>query len=151
MGMWILWLIVAGFFFILEIATTGFLAMWLGVAGLITLALSFFVDNVVIQVIVFAVSSVVLILLTKPLVKKFIDKKTIPTNTDSLMGKEGIVIQTIDNIKSIGQVKLQGEVWSAKSFDDDKIIEKGTQVVVKDISGVKLVVEESEKTEEITA
>ena len=145
MGMWILWLIVAGFFFILEIATTGFLAMWLGVAGLITLALSFFVDNVVIQIVVFVISSVVLILLTKPLVKKFIDKKTIPTNTDSLMGKEGIVIQTIDNIKSVGQ----GEVWSAKSFDDDKIIEKGTQVVVKDISGVKLVVEESEQTEKV--
>lgn len=147
MGMWLLWLIVAGFFFILEIATTGFLVCWLGVGALLAMVLSFFVDNIILQVTVFAISSIVLIVLTKPLVKKFIDKKTIPTNIDSIIGKEGIVIETIDSVKGIGQVKLGGEVWSAKSFVDNVIIEKDTKVIVKEISGVKLVVEESEKIE----
>ena len=142
MEMWSIWLIVAGFFFILEIATTGFLVCWLGVGALLAMILSFFVDNIVLQVMLFAISSVVLILFTKPLVKKFIDKKTIPTNIDSIIGKEGIVIETIDTIKAVGQVKLGGEVWSAKSFAENVVIEKGAKVVVKEINGVKLVVEE---------
>jgi len=149
MGMWILWLIVAGFFFILEIVTTGFLVCWLGVGALISMVLSFFIDNVVIQVTVFAISSIVLIVLTKPLAKKFIEKETIPTNKDSLIGKEGIVVQTIDTVKAEGQVKLMGEVWSARAFDESQIIEKDTKVIVKEITGVKLVVEESKVLEKV--
>lgn len=151
MGMWILWLIIAGFFFILEMATSGFLVCWLGVGALLSMILSFFVDNVIIQVTVFAISSIILMVMTKPLVKKFIDKGTIPTNKDRLIGREGIVIETIDTIKAQGQVKLMGEVWSAKAFDESKIIEKDTKVIVKKITGVKLVVEESEKKEKVMA
>jgi len=151
MGMWIVWLIIAGFFFILEMVTSGFLVCWLGVGAVLSMILSFFVDNIIAQVIVFAISSIVLMVMTKPLVKKFIDKGTIPTNKDSLIGKEGIVIETIDTIKAQGQVKLMGEVWSAKSFDEGKIIEKDTKVIVKEIIGVKLVVEESEKKEKVMA
>ena len=151
MGMWILWLIIAGFFFILEMVTSGFLVCWLGVGAVLSMILSFFVDNIIAQVIVFAISSIVLMVMTKPLVKKFIDKGTIPTNKDSLIGKEGIVIETIDTIKAQGQVKLMGEVWSAKSFDEGKVIEKDTKVIVKEITGVKLVVEESEKKEKVMA
>lgn len=147
MEMWLLWLIVAGFFFILEIATTGFLVCWLGAGAVLAMVLSFFVDNIILQVIVFAISSIVLIVLTKPLVNKFIDKKTIPTNIDSIIGKEGIVIETIDSIKGVGQVKLGAEIWSAKSFTDNCIIEKDTKVIVKEINGVKLVVEKVEKLE----
>lgn len=151
MGMWLFWLIVSGIFFILEMATTGFLVFWLGLGALLAMILSFFVDNVIIQVTVFAISSILLIVSTKPLVKKFIDKKTIPTNLDSIIGKEGLVVETIDNVKAQGQVKLNGEVWSAKAFDENKIIEKDTKVVVKEITGVKLVVEESEKKEKVMA
>lgn len=151
MGMWLFWLIVSGIFFILEMATTGFLVFWLGLGALLAMVLSFFVDNVIIQVTVFAISSILLIVSTKPLVKKFIDKKTIPTNLDSIIGKEGLVVETIDTVKAQGQVKLNGEVWSAKAFDENKIIEKDTKVVVKEITGVKLVVEESEKKEKVMA
>ena len=104
MGMWLVWLIVAGFFFILEMATTGFLVCWLGVGALLAMFLSFVIDNVVLQVVVFAIASIILILLTKPLVKKFVDKKTIPTNIDSIIGKEGMVTETIDSVKGVGQV-----------------------------------------------
>ena len=141
MDMWIIWLIIAGFFFILEIMTAGFLVCWLGVGALVAMLLSFFIDNIILEVTAFAVVSIVLIVLTKPLVKKFVDKKTIPTNTDSLIGQEGVVIETIDSIRGVGQVKLNGEVWSAKSIEGSSIIEKDTKVVVKEITGVKLVVE----------
>ena len=113
--MWQWWLIASGIFFIGEIMTVGFLLFWFGIASLISMVVSFFTSNLVIQMVVFLVSSVILILATKPFVKKFMNKKNIATNAYSLIGKTGLVIQEIDNVKGIGQIKVGGEVWSAQS------------------------------------
>ncbi len=137
--MWSFWLIVAGIFFILEIATTGFLIFWLGIGALLAMITSFITDNIIIQTVVFVVSSCILIPLTKPLTDKFISKKTVPTNTYTLINKHGIVIQDIDPVKCVGQVKVNGEIWSAKT-DDESIIPKGSEIEVLKIDGVKLIV-----------
>lgn len=70
--MWQYWLIAAGIFLIAEIITTGFFVFWLGIGALIAMCVSFFVDNLIIQMVVFLVSSVILIFATKPFVKKFL-------------------------------------------------------------------------------
>ena len=137
--MWITWLVIAGFFFILEIATAGFLVFWLGVGALLSMILSFFVDNIFIQTGLFVISSIVLILSTKPLVKKFLDKNTVVTNAFSLIGKKAIVTEEIDSIQSKGKVKVNGEVWTALS-NGEEIIAKDTEVEILEITGVKLVV-----------
>lgn len=137
--MWSFWLIVAGIFFILEIATVGFLVFWLGIGALLAMITSFITDNIIIQTVVFVVSSCILILLTKPLVDKFTGKKSIPTNSYSLIKKHGIVVQDIDPIKGVGQVKVNGEIWSAKT-EDESIIAKDTEIEVLKIDGVKLIV-----------
>ncbi len=67
--MWQWWLIASGIFFIGEIMTVGFLLFWFGIASLISMVVSFFTSNLVIQMVVFLVSSVILILATKPFVK----------------------------------------------------------------------------------
>jgi len=135
----IIWLVLAGVFFIAEIFTLGFFICWLGVGALLAMVVSFFTDSIIIQIVVFVISSIILIFSTKPLVKRFVDRKTIPTNKDSLIGKKGLVIHQIDPIKSKGQVKLNGEVWSAKS-KDNTVIEVGKEVEVEEVIGVKLVV-----------
>ncbi len=85
---WYLWLIAAGIFFIIEIATTGFLIFWLGVGSILAMCTSFITDSILIQTAVFVISSVILIPLTKPLVKKFIDKDdSVATNAYGLIGK----------------------------------------------------------------
>lgn len=137
--MWSIWLIAAGIFFIIEIATTGFLIFWLGVSSLVAMISSFLTDNILIQAIIFMISSAILIPLTKPLTDKFINKKTIPTNSSSLINKQGIVIIDIDTIKATGQVKVDGQIWSAKT-EDASIIKKGTEIKVLKIDGVKLIV-----------
>ena len=137
--MWQYWLIASGAFFIGEIITVGFLLFWFGVASLITMVVSFFTTNIIIQCIVFLVSSVILILATKPFVKKFLNNENIVTNVNSLIGKKAIVIQDIDNLKSTGQVKIGGEIWSAQSESND-IISKDTEVEIVKIDGVKLIV-----------
>ena len=137
--MWYIWLILAGVFVIGEVLTAGFLIFWLGIASLIAMAVSFVTDNIIIQTTVFLISSVILILATKPLVKKFAKVETTKTNAFSLIDKKGIVTKDISSINSTGQVKVEGELWSATG-ENDMEISKGTEVKIKEIKGVKLIV-----------
>ena len=137
--MWQFWLIVAGICLVIEIATVGFLVFWFGIGALFAMITSFFTDNLIIQTVVFILSSTVLLFFTRPFVNKFSPKEKVKTNALSIIGKKGIVTQTINPITGEGQVKIGSEVWSAKSSEDVKI-EKGLEVEVLDIDGVKAVV-----------
>ncbi len=138
--MWYIWLIAAGVFFVSEMATEGFLICWLGVGAVLAMLTSFICENIFVQTIVFVVSSISLILLTKPLVNKYMkNSKTIVTNSNALVDKIGIVTIAIDPFEATGQVKVNGEIWSAKS-EENTIIEKDTKVKILKIDGVKLVV-----------
>lgn len=137
--MWCFWLIAAGIFFIIEIATVGFLMFWLGIGALLAMITSFLTDSLIVQTVVFAVSSCILIPLTKPLADKFTGKKAVATNSYSLINKHGIVTVDINPIEATGQVKVNGEIWSA-STEDELTIAKGTEVEVIRIEGVKLIV-----------
>ena len=136
--MWYLWLIAAGVFFIIEIATVGFLIFWLGIGALLAMIVSFFTDSLLIQTAVFVISSSVLIPLTKPIVNKYFDDgKTIAKNAYGLIGKIGVVTTAINTLDATGQVKVNGEIWSAKADED---IKQGTKVEILKIDGVKLIV-----------
>lgn len=138
--MWQFWIILAGIFFIIEMATVGFLVFWFGVGALITMIVSLFTTNIAIQTAVFVFSSTILLFFTRPFVNKFYKKDNeIQTNAYSIIGKKGLVIKEIDPISGQGQVKIGTEVWSAKSLEDKKI-EKGLEVEITEIDGVKAVV-----------
>lgn len=137
--MWQVWLIIAGLFFIGEIATVGFLIFWFGIGALIAMVVSLFTSNIIIQTTVFVISSTILIFATKPFVKKFADVKKTNTNVYSIIGKKALVIKTINPIHSIGQIKLNGEVWTAES-ENNEVIEEGSEVEVLEIKGVKAIV-----------
>lgn len=146
--MWQFWLIIAGLFFVGEIFTLGFLIFWFGIGALFAMIVSFFTTNIIIQTTVFLITSTIFILATKPLVKKFVDVKKTNTNVFSIIGKKALVIKDIDPIHSSGQIKLNGEVWSAET-ENDKIIKEGSEVEVLKINGVKAIVKlvELEKVE----
>lgn len=138
--MWVFWLIAAGIFFIIEMATIGFLVFWLGIGALLAMVTSFITDSILIQSIVFIISSTLLLIFTRPLVDKFIKvPKEVKTNAYSIIGKKGIVISKINNIEGVGQIKIDGDVWSAKSATDEDIPEN-TEVEIVEIDGVKAVV-----------
>lgn len=138
--MWQFWLLAAGVFFIVEILTVGFLIFWLGIGALITMLVSIFTDNLIIQTTVFVISSTILIFATKPFVKKFAkNTSSLKTNVYSIVGKTGIVLKDINSIEVNGQIKVDGEVWSAIGIDDMNIKE-GTEVSIVKIDGVKAVV-----------
>ena len=137
--MWKIWLILAGIFFITEMATVGFLIFWFGVGALIAMISSFFIQNIIIQTTIFIISSTILLFATKPLVKKFMDIKPTKTNAFSIIGKKALVIKEINPIQSTGQIKLNGEVWSAES-ENNEIISEGSEVEILEIRGVKAIV-----------
>ena len=138
--MWQIWLVISLFFFILEIATTGFLIFWFGVGGLVATVCSLFVKNIVLQTLIFIVTSTLLTIFTKPLVDKYVKTtNTTKTNAYSVEGKVGKVTKDIEPIEGRGQVIIDGETWSAKSFDDS-FIPKGTEIKVESLNGVKVIV-----------
>lgn len=137
--MWQMWLIASGVFFIIEIFTVGFLIFWLGVGALFAMLISFLTSNIIIQTTVFVISSGLLIFATKPLVNKITKKEIVPTNVYSIVGKKGIVIEDINWSTGTGQIKSEGEVWSAKTNEQINI-PKGTEVEIESIDGVKVIV-----------
>ena len=137
--MWILWLILCGVFLIAEIFTVSFLLFWPGIGAFLAFITSLFTDSFVIQLAVFVISSTLLIIFTKPLIKKiFKNSDNTKMNKNSLIGKTGIVIKDINTIEAKGQVKVNGELWSAFSSNPREIIEKDSTVIVEDLEGVKL-------------
>ena len=134
--MWQIWLIASGIFFICEIITVGFLVFWLGVGALIAMLVSLFTSNIIIQMSVFVISSGLLIFATRPLVNKISKKDVIPTNVYSLIGKKAVVTEDIDWVTGKGQIKFEGEIWSAKSKEQINI-PAGSEVEIVSIEGVK--------------
>ena len=134
--MWQIWLIAAGVFLISEIFTLGFLVFWLSIGCLLAALVSFITNSILIQTTVFVLSSVALIFATKPFVKKFTENDNTKTNVYSLSGKKAIVIENINWTEGTGQIKFEGQVWSAKT-EEQVNIEKGTEVEIIKIEGVK--------------
>ena len=138
--MWQAWVIIAGFCFVIEIATVGFLVFWFGIGALIAMIVSLFPTNIAVQMGAFVISSTILIFFTRKFANKISKSdENIKTNAYSIIGKKGFVIKDINPESGEGQVKVGTEVWSAKSVSNVKI-EKGTEVEVVEINGVKAIV-----------
>ena len=140
MSPWLIWLIVAFAFAILEMITTGFMVIWLSVAAIVALLFSIiFPEAIAIQIGIWGIVSLILLLFTK----KFADKVTtnsVPTNVYSIIGKKANVIVEINGEKSTGQVKVDGDIWSAKTEEFNAIVSVGTVVEIIRVDGVKVVV-----------
>ena len=117
--MWQFWLIAAGVFLVLEMFTMGFLVFWLGIGCLLAALTSLITNSILIQTAVFVLSSGLLIFATKPLVKKFTEKDNKKTNVYSLVGRKAIVTKDIEWATGEGQIKFDGQVWSARTEEQE--------------------------------
>ena len=138
----ILWGVIAVAAIIVEAFTTELVSIWFAPAAIVALLLASFDVKIWLQCVVFFVVTVLCLLLFRVLLKKHIKAKPYsPTNYDALIGEKAIVIVPIDNIKAQGQVKVKGQIWSAKSKDPSCVIDVNTTVTIVDIQGVKLICE----------
>ncbi len=134
------WLGLLALFVIVEAATANLLTIWFAAGALAAFVSSFFVENIVIQVVIFVVVSLAVLIALRPIAKKYTRTKKQPTNADMYINAEGVVTETISNLNATGTVKVRGSVWTARSFNDEVVIPENTVVVVERIEGVKLIV-----------
>jgi membrane protein implicated in regulation of membrane protease activity len=133
------WLIILAVLILIEIITLGLTTIWFAGGALVAFIVSLFYDNLVLEVILFLLISLVLLYFTRPVVKKYFNSTRIRTNYSAIIGREALVTTTINNIKGTGLALVGGQEWTARSINDE-VIEKGTKVIVESISGVKLIV-----------
>ena len=125
---------------VVEVCTAQMVSVWFALGALCSFFVALVgVEQLWIQIVVFVIASAITVIVTRPLVKKLVNKRAEPTNADMVIGKTGVVTEKIDNLAPTGLVKVNGNVWTARSVDDS-VIEENDRVVIKEISGVKLLV-----------
>ena len=137
----IIWLVVLAILLVIEFLTLGLTTVWFAGGALVAFLVSLAGGPLWLQLLLFIAVSVVLLLFTRPLAVKYLNKDVQKTNVDSIPGQKGIVTATIDNLKAEGQVTIQGMEWTARAKNGNTI-EKGKVVRVTAVEGVKLIVEE---------
>ena len=140
-GMTGIWLVIMIVMLVVEAAAPGLVSVWFAVGALAAMIGAVCKIAVWLQVIIFVVVSVLALVLTKPLVRKYVNGKAQPTNADMILGKECIVKEASDNLAGKGAVSAGGKIWTARSTDDAVKIPDGECVSVVRIEGVKAIVE----------
>lgn len=135
----IMWAVLFVVFVIAEIISFELISIWLAVGALAAMFMSIFGLPFWAQLIVFIIASVILIIATRPIAKKLL-KNIMPTNSELDVGKTATVVEEINNKAGKGRVNLNGVFWAARTVDNE-IIPEGTIVIVKEIDGAKLIVD----------
>ncbi len=136
-----IWAVVTVIAIITETIIADLVTIWFIPAGILSLILSLLPIKipVYLQVAIFFAVSIGLVVMSKTIFKELFKKKPlVRTNLDAVIGKDAVVIETINNLEGKGAVKVGGKVWSAVS-EDDSIIKENELVIVKEIRGVKLI------------
>ncbi len=137
-----LWLIIMITCLFIEAMTVSLVCIWFAGGALIALIAAALHAPLWLQVILFLLVSLVLLFFTRPIAVKYFNKDRIKTNAESLVGKQAIVTAQINNLKATGEATVNGQHWTARSAVDSVVITEGAVVEIKDIKGVKLIVQE---------
>ena len=138
-----IWMAVIILSIVIEAATVQLVTVWFVFGALAALITELFGGNLTIQLVVFTIVSITAIVLMRPVVKRWMSKNYNPTNADRCIGKTALVVENIDNSAESGAVKINGVIWTARSAGGENI-SSNEQVIIKEIDGVKLIVEKKE-------
>ncbi len=135
----LIWLILMIVFLIAEGATVMIVSLWFAAGALAAMVTSLCGGELWLQMTVFVFVSAALLLSLRPITKKYFTPRLTRTNVDAIIGTQGVVLETVDNVKAAGRVKLDTMEWAARSTTGD-ILQPGDRVVVDRVEGVKLFV-----------
>ena len=144
----ILWLVAFGVLLLIEILTLGLTTIWFAAGALAAFLMAVLSLPFMVQMIVFIAVSALLLVFTRPIMTKHLNAKTTKTNVESLVGEKARVLILVNNLKSEGQVMVNGMEWTARSTKDEVTFAKDEMVKIVGISGVKLIIEKLNKEEE---
>ncbi|MCX4325681.1 MAG: NfeD family protein [Lachnospiraceae bacterium] len=134
------WLAALAVFLVIEIITLGLATIWFAGGALAAFVLALFNVPWPVQIAVFLIVSIVLLIFTRPVVEKRLNESRTKTNVNSMAGKEGRVVETIDNFNQKGTVIVNGLEWTACSSEEGLVIPEGTKVIINEVKGVKVFV-----------
>ena len=141
MQMSVFWLIAMVVLLIIEAVVPGLISIWFALGALAALISALFHAPVWLQIVWFVAVSVLTLILTRPLVRKYVNNRVTPTNADMVIGKDAVVTEGIDNLHAKGAVLLDGKTWTARMDQESGTADPGETVRVLRIEGVKLIVE----------
>lgn len=111
------WLIASAVFLLVEIMTLGLTSIWFAGGAVVAAITALFGVPFWVQMLIFIVVTCLLFALTRPVAKRYLNSKVQKTNTDALIGQTALVKETINNMESKGLVQLNGQDWTARSFE----------------------------------
>jgi membrane protein implicated in regulation of membrane protease activity len=129
----------------IEAATMALTTIWFAGGALVAFILALFGVDIQVQLAMFVIVSFILLFFTRPFALKYVNRNTVKTNLESLIGKNARVTVEINNLEGKGAAVLNGQEWTARALKDDEIYPAGTMVEVKDIKGVKLIVSKNQE------
>ena len=135
MEAWIYWLIIILILSFIEVITINLVTIWFVASA------ALFIDSFYVQFLIFGIAGLIIMLLTRPILKKLLIKDKEKTNLDRVVGMYGVCTEEISNKNDIGEVKVDGKKWSAMSSSKIKV---GDSIIVTAIDGVKLKVKKGE-------
>ena len=143
MDVYQIWLIVAIVLVILEIMTAGFGVICFAIGAVFSALIAGLGGNITWQIVVFAVVSLLTFVFLRPVVIRFLDKKSkdVKTNADAVVGRKGVVSERIDAEQHTGRVAVDGDDWKAVS-EDGSVIEKGVTVEIVKLDSIILTVKQ---------
>ena len=141
-SMTFIWLIAMVVLLVIEGVVPGLVSIWFAAGALVALLVSLLGLPVWLQAVAFIAVSLVLLAMTRPLAKKYVNSRVTPTNADRIVGTDCVVTEEIDNLRGIGAVLADGKTWTARMESHDGKAPKGTVVKALRIEGVRLIVTE---------
>jgi membrane protein implicated in regulation of membrane protease activity len=141
MDEWVLWMIAAGLLAVGEMFTLGFFLGPVAVAAVTAAIVALAGGGVALQWIVFIAMSAASLAVLRPIARRHLRTPlSLRSGTAALVGSPAVVLERVDGRG--GQVKIGGEIWSARSFDEDQAFEAGARVEVLKIDGATALVAE---------
>lgn len=138
---WVMWMIAAALLGAGEAATLGFILGPIALAALVAGIVALAGVSIELQFVVFILASVGSLGIVRPIARRHLrTPPQIRTGTAALVGRRAVVLDRVDG--DGGSIKLGGEVWSARAFDDDRVYEPGARVEVLEIEGATALVSE---------
>jgi membrane protein implicated in regulation of membrane protease activity len=136
---------------IVEALVPGLVSIWFALGALAALISSMLGAPIWLQIVWFFLVSIVSLVLTRPLAKRYVNARAVRTNADMAIGQDCVVTEPIDNVRGTGAVSVGGKIWTARMVSPDGHAEKGAVLRAVRIEGVKLIVEEICENKEVHA
>jgi membrane protein implicated in regulation of membrane protease activity len=141
MDAWVIWLIVAVVFAVAEVVNLSFYLFPFAIGAAAAAVVDLAGGGAAVTWVTFAALTAVSFTVVRPIARRHINvPPQIRTGTAALIGRTAVVLERIDNDEGVGRVRLDGEIWTARAYDEDQVIEPGARVHVMEIRGATALV-----------